>query len=666
MYLKIEQEINRLRREIRQHDYNYYVLAEPVISDREYDQLYKRLEDLERNHPHLITSDSPTQRVSGEPTKEFPTVQHQTPMLSLSNTYSEDELIEFDRRIRESLQTDNYQYSAELKIDGLAISLIYQDGLFVRGVTRGDGTRGDDVTPNLKTIRSIPLHIAEEKRPPQTFEVRGEVYFSIEKFKRINEIRANRGEALFANPRNSAAGTLKMQDSRIVAERGLSLFAYQLIHQAPDANKMSHMENLEQLQKYGFPVNPHTELCADMSNILSFCHKWESKRSELPYEIDGIVIKLNDLTQRSQLGSTAKSPRWSIAYKFQAEKAKTRIDKISWQVGRTGIVTPVAELDPVALAGTVVSRATLHNPDEIERKDIREGDVVFVEKGGDIIPKVISVDVDSRATESKPYQLPKTCPVCGTTLNRIEQEAALRCPNTACPAQVVRRIQHFAARSAMDIEGLGNAIVELLVDAKIITNISDLYMLKSEDLSHLEGLGRKSAENLVQSIEQSKHNSLDRLIFGLGIPYVGATAARTLAGVFKDLDQLIRVDHSALESVDGIGNKMAQSIIQFFSNSDNQRIINQLRHAGLNFQQRKSDATDILNGKIFVLTGTLRSMSREEAKNMIIGNGGKVSSSVSSKTDFVLAGEHAGSKLEKAKRLQIAIINEEDLKTMIS
>jgi DNA ligase (NAD+) len=664
--LTIEQKINQLRREIRQHDYKYYVLAEPEISDHEYDQLYNRLEELERKHPHLITPDSPTQRVSGQPTKEFLTVQHQTLMLSLSNTYSEDELIDFDRRVQESLQTGNYKYSAELKIDGLAISLIYENGSFVRGVTRGDGTQGDDVTTNLKTIRSIPLNILKDNLPSQTFEVRGEVYFSIEKFAKINEMRANRGEPLFANPRNSAAGTLKMQDARVVAERGLSLFAYQLIDPSVDADYMSHMENIERLKKFGFPVNQHTTLCADMSEVLNFCHKWESKRTELPYEIDGIVIKLNDLRQRSLLGNTAKSPRWAIAFKFKAEQAKSRIEKISWQVGRTGIVTPVAELRPVNLAGTVVSRATLHNPDEIERKDIREGDVVFVEKGGDIIPKVVNVDVKSRATDSIPYRLPNTCPVCGTKLYRIEQEVALRCPNTSCPAQVVRRIQHFAARGAMDIEGLGSALVKLFVEKKIITNISDLYSLHTEDISNFEGLGKKSSENLVQAIEQSKQNSLDRLIFGLGIPFVGATAARTLADIYKDLDQLIDGDHSSLESVDGIGSKMAQSIIQFFADPENRRIIEKLRKAGLNFRQRKSGTSDILNGKTFVLTGMLAQMSREEAKNLIISNGGKVSSSVSSKTDFVLAGEHAGSKLEKAQRLQITIIGEEELKTMIS
>ncbi len=664
--MNIKDEILALRKELQEHDYSYYVLAQPKISDYDYDQKLKILADLEFQYPEFITPDSPTQRVSGEPTKEFRNVRHRVPMLSLANTYSEEDLREFDERVRGLLGSDeHYEYIAELKIDGLAVSLIYEDGLLIQGATRGDGITGDDITNNLRTIRSIPLRLMPSGSISGIIEVRGEVFMPIESFNKINKLREREGEQLFANPRNSAAGTLKMQDSRQVAERGLDIFCYRLQDHTKPNEILSHFASLEILKNLGLPVNPHTKKCQTMDEVLSYCHEWEKKRDSLPYEIDGVVIKINDPIQQEHLGHTAKSPRWAISFKFKAARVKTRINSITWQVGRTGAVTPVAELDPVLVAGTTVSRATLHNPEEIERKGIREGDTVYIEKGGDIIPKVVSVITEERTSESHPYKIPRCCPACMTSLVRSEDEAALRCPNYSCEAQVIRRIEHFVSRGAMDIEGLGTAVVEIFVKEGMIKDSADLYSLQKEKISELEGLGEKSADNLLQSLAESKTRSLERFIFGLGIPFVGITAARSLAEIYQDIEDLTTADMEQLENLSGIGTKMAESIFSFFRNRYNIAQIENFRKAGLNFKYLSKSVDSSFANLSFVLTGTLPGLSRDEAAKMIINRGGKVNSSVSKSTNYVLAGEKAGSKMEKAIKLGLKIIDESEFLRMI-
>ncbi len=659
--------IEELRRLINKYDYEYYVLAQPSISDYEYDQLMKELEALEKEHPELITPDSPTQRVSGQPIKEFPTVQHRKPMLSLANTYNEMEFREFDQRVHQALPGEKVEYVTELKIDGVAISLHYQNGRFVRGVTRGDGFQGDDITPNLRTIRSIPLRVRNSKEVPEFFEVRGEIYMSKEAFLRLNKEREEQGESLFANPRNAAAGSLKLQDPRIVARRGLNLFAYYIDSDTPGFVRPFHFENLKLLQQLGFPVNPYYRLCANLDEVFAFVKEWETKRDSLPYEIDGAVVKVNSLEQQERLGATAKSPRWAIAFKFKAQQAETLLEKITWQVGRTGIVTPVAELKPVQLAGTTVSRATLHNADEIRRKDIRERDWVYIEKGGDIIPKVVGVDLSKRPKDSRPAEIPKKCPVCGTELVQFEGEVAIRCPNLSCPAQIKRSIEHFANRGAMDIEGLGTALVEMLVDKGMIKDVADIYQLKKEEVAQLERMGDKSAQNLMEAIERSKQQPLDRLIFALGIPYIGATAAKVLAKHFKSLEALQKARKEELEQIEGIGEKMAESIERYFRNPQNQKLLKRLAEAGVKTQLEEDEEPEEqkLQGLTFVLTGTLPHLKREQAKALIEKYGGKVSSSVSRKTDYVLAGQDPGSKFTRAKALGIPIIDESTFLNMI-
>ncbi len=665
--MEIKKEIEILKKELQQHDYVYYVLAQPQISDFEYDNKLKRLEKLEQSHREYITADSPTQRVSGEPTKEFANIHHRVPMLSLANTYSEQELRDFDTRIKGLLESEEtYEYVAELKIDGLAVSLVFENGFFVRGATRGDGITGDDITNNLRTIKSIPLRLIQYRGALHDIEVRGEVYMPHGSFIRLNKKREEDGEPLFANPRNSAAGSLKMQDARLVAERGLDIFCYQLIdHTNPD-KITNHFKALEQLKWLGLPVNPSARKCQTIEEVLTYCHEWETKRDALPYEIDGVVIKLNDPSQQIRLGTTAKSLRWAISFKFKARQAKTKIEKIIWQVGRTGAVTPVAELTPVHIAGTVVSRATLHNPEEIERKDIREGDAVLVEKGGDIIPKVVQVLEKERDSSSKRYQIPKNCPICQTLLKRSEDEAALRCPNYNCEAQIVRRIEHFSSRGAMDIEGLGSAAVEMLVNNNPIRDFSDLYQLKKDQISELEGLGEKSAENLISGLEKSKKQTLDRLIFAVGIPYVGVTAAGILAEHFRDMDLLVSAEQTSLEKLSGIGEKIAESISDFFTKDENRKILEKLRDAGVNFKGSEKKAGDLFTGKSFVLTGTLQGMTRDAASKLIINQGGKITSSVSKATNFVLVGENPGSKLDKANILGITIIDEGEFMKMVA
>ncbi len=658
--MDVKEEIRNLIEKINECDYDYYVLSQPRISDLEYDQLMIRLQNLENDNPELISADSPTQRVSGIPTKEFPTVNHNYPMLSLSNTYSTEELIDFDRRINGLLEPgEEYEYFCELKIDGLAVSLVYENGKFIRGATRGDGVSGDDVTVNLKTIRSIPLCI-REKRNINSFEVRGEVFMPDNSFEKINKERLNSEEPVFANPRNAAAGSLKLQDSKVVAQRGLRIFCYQLFSEDNLSQNSLHSENMSNLKAMGFPVNSEYKICNTIRDVLEYCEKWEQKREELPFDIDGTVIKINNLDQQSRLGSTSKSPRWAIAYKFKALQTQTFLENITWQVGRTGIVTPVANLKPVQLAGSLVSRATLHNPDEIKRKDIREGDQVIIEKGGDIIPKIVSVVIDQKIKRNDHYDIPDTCPVCKTILEKNEQEVALRCLNYNCPEQILRRIEHFTSRGAMDIEGLGIAVIELLLKSNLIKDIGDIYYLKKEDISPLERMGEKSAENLIQAIQESKKKTLDKIIFALGIPYVGTTGAYSLANHFKNIKALKISDKEQIEIVDGVGTKMAESIYSFFRSKNNLHIIKKLEEAELQFEFKISETENKFEAKTLVLTGSLKNYTREEASEVIKGQGGRVSSSISSKTDFLLTGEKPGSKLQKAKKLNVKVLYEEE------
>ena len=666
---RVKKEIEELCRQINHHDYLYYVKAQPEISDYEYDMLMKRLEQLEQEYPDLIPADSPTRRVSGEPTKEFPVVRHRKPMQSLSNTYNEEEIRDFDRRVRGLLHPDEkYEYVCELKIDGVAMSLIYRDGRLVQAATRGDGEQGDEVTNNVKTIRSIPLRLETDNPRLLNIEVRGEIYYNRHDLDSLNEERLTNGEQPFANPRNAAAGSLKLQDSRIVARRPLKMFCYWIdsLEGAPPFE--THFEGMQALEALHLPVNPHFRLCENVDEVIAYWNEWYQKRDTLPYDIDGVVAKINRLEQQERLGSTAKSPRWAIAFKFKAEQAETRLQDIVWQVGRTGVVTPVAVLEPVQLAGTTVSRATLHNVDELERLDVRINDLVILEKGGDIIPKIIRVVKEKRPPGLPEYTPPTECPVCHTKLVRQPGEVALRCENVACPEQVARRIEHFASRRAMDIEGLGEKVVDLLLKEKLITDYGDLYSLKKEEIAALERMGEKSAENLVAAIEKSKNQPLERVIFSLGIPFVGEGAARLLAERFQSLDKMMRADEEELAGIEGVGEKTARSIIDFFRNPVNRVVIEKLRSAGVRFSAETTAprTTDQrFAGKSFVLTGALSRYTREEAGDLIRQRGGKVSSSVSRKTDYVVVGADPGSKYRKAQELGVRTLDEEEFYRML-
>ena len=663
-----EKEIRRLREEINRHDYLYYVKAQPEISDYEYDKLMKKLEELEKEW-NLVSPDSPTQRVSGEPIKTFRVVRHRKAMMSLSNTYNEEEIRDFDRRVRSLLESnESYEYVCELKIDGLAISLLYEDGKFTRAATRGDGEQGDDVTHNVKTIRSIPLNIPSDKSDFQNIEVRGEVYFQRDDLLPLNKEREENGEAPFANPRNAAAGSLKLQDARIVARRPLRLFCYWVEPLETSSRIKTQYEGLELLKDLHFPLNPNYRLCKNVDEVIRYWEEWQAKRHSLPYDIDGIVAKVNKIEQQNRLGATAKSPRWAIAFKFKTEQAESRLKDIIWQVGRTGVVTPVAILEPVQLMGTTVSRATLHNVDELERLDIRINDHVILEKGGDVIPKIIEVVKSKRPKDSVPYKPPTRCPVCNSPLVREPEEVALRCENVACPEQVSRRIEHLASRRAMDIEGLGYKIVELLLKNKLIGDYGDIYSLKKEALAELERMGEKSAANLINAIQASKKQPLERVIYSLGIPFVGEGAARILAEYFHSIDRLMDASGEQLAEVDGVGEKTAASIKDFFANDRNQKVIQKLRQAGVRFEEAdksQKQVDDRFEGKIFVLTGSLENYTRDEASEAIRLRGGKVSGSVSKNTDYVVAGTDPGSKLDKARELNVTVLNEDEFRKML-
>lgn len=663
---KIHNNLEELRDRIREHDYRYYVLADPIISDEEYDYLIKELEALEEKYPNLITPDSPTQRVGKDLTKIFNTVTHKVPMLSLANTYNDTELFDFERRVKEALpENEKIEFVVEPKIDGASVSLNYVDGYLKTAATRGDGVTGEEVTNNIKTIRSIPLRIDPKiikEYSLRDIEIRGEVFMKIKDFLQLNAERETAGEKLFANPRNSAAGTLKMQDPRIVAKRKLRIFVYSLI--SFEENLDSQFENLVLLKKLGLNVNPEVKLCGSINEALNFCRQLEEKRDQLDYEIDGAVIKVNSLRQQRILGSIAKSPRWAVAFKFKAKQAITTLRSITWNVGRTGTVTPVANLVPVFLAGSTISRATLHNFDEITRKDVRENDQVIIEKGGDVIPKIISVLKEKRPFGTKAVTPPENCPVCRSRLFKPENEVSYYCENTECPAQIKGRIEHFAARGAMDIEGLGEALIDFFVNMGYLKTYADIYLLpgKRDQLISLERFGEKSVDNLINGIDKSRKQPFHKLLFALGIRYVGAGAAKKLADRFNSLDNLMKAAEEEISSIQDIGPSISKSVVKFFSNEGNLDVIKRLRKQSLNLKsESRSVKENFFKDKIFVLTGTLSSLSREEAGEKITNFGGKVSPSVSSKTDFLIAGENAGSKLTKARDLGIKVLNEKDL-----
>lgn len=659
---------DRLREEIRDHDYRYYVLAEPSISDESYDQLLRELSELEELYPEIRTEDSPTQRVGGQVTKEFPTVSHNIPMLSLANTYNEEEVRDFDRRVRSGLEGAPFRYVTELKVDGVAVSLLYRNGLLVRGATRGDGTEGDDVTGNIKTIRSIPLRLRTVPPKMQEMEVRGEVYMTRRDFEEMNAERDRTGERLFVNPRNSAAGTLKLQDPKVVSRRPLQFMPYTLL--AAGAALESHHKNLGTLKDLGFRVSGHTRLCNTIEDVIEFWKEWEIRRAKLEYDIDGIVVKVDSLAQQEMLGAIAKSPRWAIAFKFAARKQQTVLKSILLQVGRVGTVTPVADLEPVFVGGTTVSRATLHNEDYIRELDIRPGDTVVVEKGGDVIPKVSAVVREKRKPGSRPFRMPEKCPECGSRIFRPADEANYYCVNSECPAQIRARIEHFAHRGAMDIEGLGEAAVNQLVEGGFVKNYADIYDLgrRRRELAGLERWGEKSTLNLLEGIERSKERPFSKVLFALGIRHVGSGVAQLLAVSTGGMNALLKSGAADLLQIQGVGPQIAESVVRFLGDAHNRALIERLRKAGLQFEEksRRPKTSSALFGKTFVLTGALERMTRDAARERIEALGGRVSSSVSKKTDYIVVGADAGSKLDQARKLGIQILTEQEFLTLVN
>ncbi|MEW9670351.1 NAD-dependent DNA ligase LigA [Ammoniphilus sp. 3BR4] len=660
-----QKRIEELREAINKHNYLYYVKDNPQITDQEYDQLMKELLALEESFPDLKSPDSPSQRVGSEPLPFFEKVEHRVPMLSLGNSFGADDLRDFDRRVRQNATSEEVRYVCELKIDGLAVSLRYEDGLFVQGATRGDGAIGEDITQNLKTIRSMPLRLSE----PRTIEVRGEAFMPRRAFEKLNKGREEKGEQLFANPRNVAAGSLRQLDPKLAAERELDLFIYGIGLLEGDQVD-SHSEGLQYLEALGFKVNQERRVFSSIEEVIQFVEGWTEKRSQLPYDIDGMVIKVDSYAQQRELGFTAKSPRWATAYKFPAEEVVTVLEDIEVSVGRTGAVTPTAILKPVSLAGTTVKRASLHNEDIIREKGLMIGDHVIVKKAGDIIPEVVGVLADRRTGEERPYQMPTHCPECESELVRLEEEVALRCVNPSCPAHIREGLIHFVSRNAMNIDGLGEKVITQLFNHQLIRDVADLYFLKREELLSLERMGEKSVDNLLAGIEASKQNSLEKLVFGLGIRLVGAKAAKTLSQTFLTLDRIMEVSEDELIAVDEIGPKMAHSIAAYFAIPQVRETIERLRQAGVNFEYKGPRLEEISGdspfaGKTVVLTGTLEQMSRKEAQAAVEERGGKVSGSVSAKTDLVVAGEAAGSKLKKAQELNITVLTEEEFIKML-
>lgn len=672
--------IEKLREEIRKHDYKYYIENAPTISDEAYDKLMYELIELEKANPQLVTPDSPTQRVGGTPAcgagrqlEGFKTVKHKAPMLSMDNTYSADELREFDARVKRFLKTDKVDYIVELKIDGVSVSLTYEDGILKRGATRGDGENGDDVTANLKTIRAIPLRLRSPRRGlqsegaklPKLIEVRGEVYLDKENFLKINKEKEALGEALFANPRNAAAGSLKLLDPRLVAQRHLSIFQWGMGH-VEGALFKTQYEILEFYKKLGLRINPHVKRCADIDGVIKYCDEFEPKRHKLEYAIDGMVVKVNSLAQQKTLGTTAKSPRWMIAYKYPAEKVATKVKDIEVDVGRTGALTPVAIFEPVFVSGTTVSRASLHNFDEVERKDVRIGDTVLIEKAGEIIPQVVEVLKEKRKGTERKLALPSKCPACGARVEKTEGEVALRCGNVFCPAQVKEGIRHFASRAAMDIENLGVAIIDQLVEKGLVKDYADIYYLKYDDIVFLERMADKSARNLLDGIEKSKSQPLYKFIYGLGIRHIGVSSAEVLAQSFNSIDAIKKASLNELTSITGIGNVAGQSVYEFFRSKEAQHVLDKLKQADVKMEETKRPASKgKFSGMTFVVTGTLKGYSRQEAHDVIRSKGGVVSESVSKGTTYLVVGESPGSKFEKAKKLGVRIIDEEEFRRLI-
>ncbi len=664
------QRLADLRARIRHHEERYYVLNDPEISDAEFDALVAELQALEREHPDLVTPDSPTQRVGGRPVEGFAAVEHGVPMLSLDNTYDEGEVAAFDERLRRALadagaEASAVEYVAELKIDGLSISLTYEDGGLVRGVTRGDGFRGEDVTSNVRTIRAIPLRLAEPVAG--RIEIRGEVYLPRTAFDRINRERESREEPLFANPRNAAAGAMRNLDPREVSRRGLSAFMYQVIGR-PGAVPPTQADTLEGLRRWGLPVEAHWARCRGVDEVLAYCERWREARHALPFDTDGVVVKLDDLALREKAGATTKFPRWAVAFKFPAEQATTRLLKIAVEVGRTGAVTPYAVLEPVRLSGSTISQATLHNEQEVARRDIREGDDVVIEKGGEVIPKVVKPVLSRRGADAAPWKMPETCPSCGSRLHRPEDEVVWRCVNTACPARLRRSLEHFASRRAMDIEGLGEALVDQVVRTGLVRDFGDLYGLTVGQIEALERMGPKSAENLVREIDGSRRLDPWRLLFGLGIRHVGERAAQALVGAFGSVDAIAAASVDALQAVEDIGPVVAASVREYFDEPRNRALVARLKAAGVRTAGPKAPAAAAptgLSGRTFVLTGTLAGLTRDEATSAIEAAGGRVTGSVSRKTDYVVAGAEPGSKLEKARSLGVTVLDERDFLALL-
>ena len=653
----LHDQIEALRDEIREHLHRYHVLDDPVISDYEFDQLLRKLERLEREHPELVTLDSPTGRVGAPATGQFPSHTFETPMLSLDNAYTFDELRDWDRRVRGLAEVEQVGYTAELKIDGLSVALIYKDGVFQKGVTRGDGRTGEVVTGNVRTIRSIPLRL----RNPETLEVRGEIFLGLDAFGRLNDDRDRAGLARFSNPRNAAAGSLRMIDPAIVSERPLDFFAYALL-----PHRTGQGEDLERMAQLGLKVNPNWIRCSSIAETIAFCERWEASRDDLDYEIDGIVIKVDSIAIQEKVGRTSKAPRWAIAVKFKARQATTRLLDIRVQVGRTGALTPVAELDPVDVGGTTIRHATLHNEDEVERLGVQIGDRVLIERGGDVIPKVLKVVEEG--PDRRPFRMPGACPVCGGPVYRAEGEAALRCISQSCPAQVKEAFLHWASRKAMNIDGLGEKLVDQLVDGGVVRDLSDLYELQAGTLDALERMGDKSAHNLIAEIRASRDLAFYRVVYGLGVRHVGERTAQILADYFHSMDNLMKASQAELEQIDEVGPIVAESVYRFLRQSENVRLVERLDEFGVRMESDGPPVDrpkQVFAGKTIVVTGTLRNRTRDETRELIADRGGRVTSSVSKKTDFVLAGADPGSKADKALKLEVRIIDEDEFDAML-
>ena len=656
---ELKKRLEELKEQIRENDYQYYVLDDPKISDYEYDKLMQKLLDIEKAHPELLTADSPSQRVGGEALSEFPPYTHRNPLLSLGNSYNEEDLREFDRRVKSDLGVDTVEYVVEYKIDGLSVALSYENGVLVTGATRGDGYIGENVTNNIRTVKNIPLKL---RKTETLMEARGEVYLPRAAFERLNKQREENGEPLFANPRNAAAGSLRQLNPKIAAERDLRAIIYNLLYLEGADSPQSQSECLKYLHEQGFTVSEPL-VSSDIDEIVEYCRKKGERRHELDYDIDGMVVKVNSIAYQEQLGYRARNPRWAIAYKFPPEQQGTKLKDITVQVGRTGVVTPVAQLEPVFLAGSTISRATLHNEDYIAQKEIMIGDTVIIEKAGEVIPAVVAVDKTKRDGNERAFAFPDLCPECGTPLIRLEGEAAVRCPNTLhCPAQVREGIIHFASRDGMNIDGLGPAVINQLYQAELIHDSADLYYLTREELLTIERMGEKSADNLLKSLEKSKNCSLAALIFSLGIPLVGLTVAKILAKEFGSIEKLKQASYDDLVAIDAVGTKIAQSITEYFAQESNSDFLSRLEQAGIMMQEEHTEkqTKEAFAGKTFVLTGTMVAMDRKTAQEKIESLGGKASSSVSKKTNYVVAGENAGSKLTKAEELGITILSEDE------